>query len=373
MTFKATDKKSPDLLLLDLLIALSPLVVWSFILYGARALYIALSGALAASAAHILISLFKRYAMKKERRIFDLSPVITGLLISLTLPIGVPLHIPALGALFAIVLKELFGGMGRNPLNPALSGRVMLELAFRRKLAVVPAAVPGMDKAAIASLLDNELPDIEIKEMFFGLMDDGIGQMSALLIIISALFLLLRGAIRIETPVAFVAVSAAVSMMLAPDNVSYFRFTGAELLAGGLLFTAVYFASDPVTSPHMFFGRIIFGAAAGALTMLCRLYIGYEGVYIIVLVLGLWSPLLDRLIRPAVFGGLKAPKFSDEDEEEMRPGTIIPDLVGAEETSSGEATGNKQDSANTSAPEEPANTSAPGESANSEKTDGGEK
>jgi len=97
-------------------------------------------------------------------------------------------------------------------------------------------------------------------------------------------------------------------MIVAPENVSYFRFIGSELLTGGLLLSAVFFMTDPVTAPHVTVGRIIAAALAGALSVLCRIYIGYEGTYIIVLVLGLWTPLADRIFRPKAFGGLISPR-----------------------------------------------------------------
>jgi len=319
MAVTVNRKKSPDARLLDVLIALSPLAVWSFVLYGTKALGLEIAGVLAAAAAHLAVSFFKKYALKKERRIFDLSPVITGLLISFTLPAGAPVWIPALGSFIAIAVKEAFGGMGKNPVNPALTGRVFLELVFGKYLTVVPVIAPDIDRSAIGSILENELPDVEIKNMFLGLMDGGLGETSALLILVSALFLILRGTVKIETPVAMIASAAAVSMIFAPDNVSYFRFTGAELLAGGLLLCSVFFVSDPVTTPQMFFGRLIFGALAGALAILCRLYIGYEGIYVIVFVLGLWTPLLDRLTRPSVFGGLKVPKAPENIGKETAP------------------------------------------------------
>ena len=297
--------KSPESRLLDVLIALSPVVVWSFFIYGKRAILIELISVVTACALHVGIQYALRRFKNSKRPLFDLSPAVTGLLLSLTLPIGVPIYVVIIGAGSAIIIKEAFGGMGKNPINPALAGRAVLELFFRKSLVVVPVFNTAMEKSAICSLLDNELPDMEIRDMFFGRMDAGLGEMSALLIMIGGLYLIVRRVAKIETPVFFLASALAVSMLVAPDNVSYFRFSGAELLGGGMMLSAFFFSADPVTTPHVSVGRMIFAAVCGALTVLCRIYLGYEGVYIIVLIMGLWTPFADRFMRPTVFGGNK--------------------------------------------------------------------
>ena len=297
--------KSPESRLFDVLVALSPVVVWSFVIYGKRAILIELISVVTACALHVGIQYLLIRFRNSKRPLFDLGPAVTGLLLSLTLPIGVPIYVVIIGSASAIMIKEAFGGMGKNPINPALAGRAVLELFFRRSLEVVPVFNTAMEKTAIRSLLDNELPDMEIRDMFLGRMDAGIGEMSALLIIIGGLYLIVRRVSKIETPVVFILAAVAVSMLVAPDNVSYFRFTGAELLGGGLMLSAFFFSADPVTTPHVSVGRMVFAAVCGALTVLCRIYLGYEGVYIIVLVMGLWTPFADRFMRPSVFGGNK--------------------------------------------------------------------
>ena len=297
--------KSPESRLFDVLVALSPVVVWSFVIYGKRAVLIELISVVTACVLHVGIQYALRSFRKIRRPLFDLSPAVTGLLLSLTLPIGVPVYVVIIGSASAIIIKEAFGGMGKNPINPALAGRAVLELFFRKSLVVVPVFNTAMEKSAIRSLLDNELPDMEILDMFFGRMDAGLGEMSALLIMIGGLYLIVRRVAKLETPIVFLASAAVVSMLISPDNVSYFRFTGAELLGGGIMLSAFFFSADPVTAPHIPLGRMVFAAVCGALSVLCRIYLGYEGVYIIVLVMGLWTPFADRFMRPAVFGGNK--------------------------------------------------------------------
>ena len=297
--------RSPESRLLDVLVALSPVVVWSFVIYGKRALFIELISVMTACILNVGIQYASGRFRKIKRPLFDLSPVVTGLLLSLTLPIGVPIYVVIIGSASAIIIKEAFGGMGKNPVNPALAGRAVLEIFFRKSLAVVPVFNTAMEKSAIRSLLDNELPDMEVRDMFLGRMDAGLGEMSALLIMIGGLYLILRRTAKIETPLVFIVSAAVVSMLIAPENVSYYRFTGAELLGGGIMLSAFFFSSDPVTTPHVFVGRIIYAAICGALSVICRIYLGYEGVYMIVLIMGLWTPFADRFMRPSVFGGNK--------------------------------------------------------------------
>jgi len=165
-----------------------------------------------------------------------------------------------------------------------------------------------MERSALASVLENELPDVELFDMFKGLLDGGLGEISAMLIIAGGVYLILKRAVRIETPVSFLLAAALTAMLVSPGNLSYFRFMGAQLLTGGMMLSAFFFMSDPVTTPHVMSGRVIVGAIGGALAVLSRVYLGYEGVYIIVLVLGLWTPVVDRLLRPKPFGGIIARK-----------------------------------------------------------------
>lgn len=277
--------------------ALLPETVWGVLLFGMPALL-----TICASVATAVASewLFNKIT-KKRQSAGDGSAVITGLLLALVLPPTLPLWQTILGAAFAIIVaKQLFGGLGSNVWNPALTGRAFLFASF-------PAAMgsswisPFPDATSSATILSTlKQADavtsatttgaaIDYWQLFIGRQAGCIGESSILLILISALFLIGTGLVDWRTPVFMVGTFALLMFASGGDVL-------AHLLSGGLVFGAVFMATDYVTTPVTSYGRIVFGAGCGLLTFLIRKFGGYpEGVMFSILIMNSITPFLNKL------------------------------------------------------------------------------
>lgn len=270
--------------------ALLPETVWGVILFGIPALL-----TICASVATAVASewLFNKIT-KKRQSAGDGSAVITGLLLALVLPPTLPLWQTILGAAFAIIVaKQLFGGLGSNVWNPALTGRAFLVASF-------PAAMgaswisPLPDATSSATILSalkqaDAVSSVDYWELFIGRQAGCIGESSILLILISALFLIGTGLVDWRAPVFMIGTFALLMFASGGDVL-------AHLLSGGLVFGAVFMATDYVTTPVTSYGRIVFGAGCGLLTFLIRKFGGYpEGVMFSILIMNSITPFLNKL------------------------------------------------------------------------------
>jgi len=270
--------------------ALLPETVWGVLLFGIPALL-----TICASVATAVASewLFNKIT-KKRQSAGDGSAVITGLLLALVLPPTLPLWQTILGAAFAIIVaKQLFGGLGSNVWNPALIGRAFLVASF-------PAAMgaswisPLPDATSSATILStlkqaDAVSSVDYWELFIGRQAGCIGESSILLILISALFLIGTGLVDWRAPVFMVGTFALLMFASGGDVL-------AHLLSGGLVFGAVFMATDYVTTPVTSYGRIVFGAGCGLLTFLIRKFGGYpEGVMFSILIMNSITPFLNKL------------------------------------------------------------------------------
>ena len=270
--------------------ALLPETVWGVLLFGIPALL-----TICASVATAVASewLFNKIT-KKRQSAGDGSAVITGLLLALVLPPTLPLWQTILGATFAIIVaKQLFGGLGSNVWNPALTGRAFLVASF-------PAAMgaswisPLPDATSSATILStlkqaDAVSSVDYWELFIGRQAGCIGESSILLILISALFLIGTGLVDWRAPVFMVGTFALLMFASGGDVL-------AHLLSGGLVFGAVFMATDYVTTPVTSYGRIVFGAGCGLLTFLIRKFGGYpEGVMFSILIMNSITPFLNKL------------------------------------------------------------------------------
>lgn len=321
-----TDKKSitlsspfinhPDTvrsIMADVLIALAPSVVWGIYAFGARAAVIIITSVLFSVAFEAGYELF----FHRRFTISDCSAAVTGLLFSLTLPVSAPLWVVPLGTFFAIVVtKQLFGGLGRNIINPALAARVFLSViapasmrAYPKPHQSLPAFSINVDakmaKSPLAALAAGELPDESVYSMLVGETAGVIGGVSALLLAAGFIYMLIRRTVSWHIPVTYLATVVVIALSF-PKNESSVLFTEYEILSGGLVLIAIFMATDGVTSPLTSIGKIIFGAGCGALTMLLRYYGAYEeGAACAVLIMNLLVYIIDRLTLPSVFGGKK--------------------------------------------------------------------
>ncbi len=299
--------------MLDVIIALTPASVWGVITFGWRALVILLISVASAVLCEALCCVL----FKKKQTVGDLSAVVTGLLLGLNLPSSVSYWIPFFGAFFAIVIvKQLFGGIGKNFLNPALAGRAFL-FAWPSEMTTFPGIAEKLDPFKItyfgsydavatatplASLKAGEAPDVPLYDLFLGNCPGSIGEISALLLIVGGIYLIARKVISWHIPVSFIA-TVAVLAFIFPPTLDRFGSVLAELFSGGLMLGAVFMATDYCTSPVTARGRIYYGIGCGAVTVFIRYFGGYnEGVSFAILIMNMLVWYFDSATKPRVFG-----------------------------------------------------------------------
>lgn len=304
-------------IMLDVIIALTPPLIFACYIFGMRSLTITLISVLSCLLAEGIFNLI----LKRRQTIGDLSAVVTGILLAYNLPVTVPLWLPALGAIFAIVVvKGLFGGIGKNVVNPALAARIFLFMSFpdlmSRYLPVGSrlgafASVAEADLLAgatpLAKLKQGVMPDISLPDLIIGNCPGVIGEVSSLLLIAGFIYLMVRKVITWHIPVAYVG-SVALICWLLPSSSAFIphEFMLSQIFSGGLLLGAIFMATDYVTSPITRTGRLIFGVGCGVITVFIRYFGGYnEGVSFAILIMNLLVRYIDNFTRPTKFGGLK--------------------------------------------------------------------
>ena len=287
----------------DVLIALCPAVAASLYFYGLKALWILL----VSTACAVLSEYVWQRLMKKPIRLNDFSAAVTGLLIGLNMPATVPVWVPAIGSVFAIIIvKQLFGGIGHNFLNPALAARAVLLTSWPSYMtkALVPERTLtfGLFESsvdAITSATPLVAPVSDIRNLLLGNIAGAIGETCKIAILLGLVYLLIRGVIRWQIPVCMLGTVALMSWILGKDPLT-------AVLSGGVLFGAVFMATDYVTTPMLKVGQAIFGVGAGILVVLIRNYGNYpEGVTYAILIMNIVTPLLDRSLKRKVYGEVK--------------------------------------------------------------------
>jgi electron transport complex protein RnfD len=272
--------------------------------FGLRAFWIMLASTVTA----VLVEFVIKKARKKNFKM-DGSALITGLLLALTLPPRIPIWMVVIGSAFSIALaKEAFGGLGFNIFNPALAGRAFLAISFPTQMTkwflpgnFAPDAVTSASPLGEGFVMEGTKANF-YKDLFFGNIAGSIGETSALLIIIACVILIIFRIIDWKIPVVYVATVIVMSLIFGEDVLF-------QILAGGLLFGAVFMATDYVTSPITPLGKIIFAAGCGLITFIIRKYGAMpEGVCFAILVMNGFTPLIDRYIKPKPFGYVKPVK-----------------------------------------------------------------
>lgn len=294
-------------IMLDVVIALLPACLFGIYQFGARAAILLAIGVISA----VLFEWLIEKILKRKNTIHDLSAVVTGLLVSMNLPASVPYWMPLVGAFVAIVLiKQLFGGIGKNFLNPALAARVFLFLSWSDKMATF-APPRGVDAVAyatpLASLTESGVAGASVLDMFLGKTGGCIGEISALLLILGGIYLIVRRVITWHIPVCYLGTVAVFALIL-PESGAMFNLNNmlTQLFAGGLMLGAIFMATDYVTCPITKWGRVIFGVGCGLITVLFRAFSSYpEGVSFAILVMNSLVWYIDKMTKPRVFGGVK--------------------------------------------------------------------
>lgn len=286
-------------LMRDVCIALVPALVASVIIFGFRSLLVTAVSVAAA----VLTEFLYQKGTKQPVTIRDWSAAVTGMLLAFNLPVSIPLWQAAFGSIVAIlVVKQLFGGLGRNFANPAIVGRIVLFLSFSKTMTAwtFPDAV---STATPLSVMANggELPSL--LNMFLGVKGGCLGEVSILALLVGFVYLLVRKVITWHTPVAFIGTVFVLSWLLGGDAM----YAVNQVLAGGLVLGAVFMATDYATTPSTNSGRVIFGLGCGLLTVMIRQWGSYaEGVSFAILFMNILTPYISKWTRSKPFGGVKA-------------------------------------------------------------------
>ncbi len=297
----------------DVLIALVPALLGSIYFFGFRALLVTLISAAAC--------VFFEWGFCKVRKLhcktYDLSAVVTGVLLAFVCPVTIPYWTIILGDFFAIVLvKMLFGGLGKNIVNPALAGRAFLfswpvlmsswvKVGFDNAAGLLSTADAVTAATPMSAMHQGALPEESILDMFLGNIGGCIGETSALLLIIGFAYLLYRKVITARIPLAYIG-TVAILAFLFPQGNDRIAWMAAQVFGGGLMLGAIFMATDYVTSPLTKLGQIVYGIGCGVITILIRYFGGYsEGVTYAILCMNACAVLLDKIGRPVKFGAPK--------------------------------------------------------------------
>lgn len=294
-------------IMLDVVLALIPALAVSTYVLGWRVLFITAVAVVSCVAFEWLIC---RFLLKRRSTICDLSAVVTGVLLAFNLPVGIPWWIVIIGALVAIGIgKMTFGGLGTNPFNPALTGRIFLLIAYPVQMTDwttgVPDALSGSTMLADVKYAPELVSSLNFTEMLGGVMNGSMGEISAIALILGGLYLLWRKVISWHIPVSILATMAifAASYGASYGGAMIYEFPLFHILAGGALLGAIYMATDYSTSPMTHSGMIIYGVGIGLLTMIIRLWGAYpEGMSFAIFIMNAATPLINKYVRPKRFG-----------------------------------------------------------------------
>lgn len=282
-------------IMLDVIIALLPAAIYGCILFGLRAAIILVVTVATAVASEAIWNL----ALKKPQTIGDCSAILTGLLLGMNLSSQTPVWIAAIGSVIAIiVVKQMFGGLGFNFANPAMTARIVLLVSFAGQMSNY---VSPIDAVTTATPLANNTP-ITLKELFFGMHGGAIGETSSFLLIIGGLYLMLRRVIKPIIPVAFIG-TVAIATLIAGGDLKL------AIFGGGLMLGAIFMATDYVTTPTTDLGKLVFGIGCGLITFVIRQFNSLpEGVSYAILLMNILTPHINRLTISKPFGSKEVAK-----------------------------------------------------------------
>ena len=297
-----------QVMMLDMLVALTPALGMAVFFFGVRVLALCAVSIVSC----VLFELLYRLLTRQSMTIGDLSACVTGMLLALSLPVSAPYWVPVMGAAFAIVVvKQFYGGLGRNFMNPALAGR-MLAGTMPMLMTTWPQPLHRLSLTAVDAvsaptpmsyLHEGALPPQELDMMLLGQRGGCMGEVSAFMLLLGLGYLLLRRVISFRVPGGYLGTVALFSLLSAPSGVSPWVWTAYQLMGGGLLMGAIFFATDPATSPVTPRGQVAYGIGCGLLTLLLRFHSPYpEGVGWAILTMNCLVWLLDRLGLPRRFG-----------------------------------------------------------------------
>ncbi|MBP3455168.1 MAG: RnfABCDGE type electron transport complex subunit D [Alistipes sp.] len=295
----------------DVILALVPALVVSTWVLGFNVLLIT---AVSVVSCVLFEYLIQKYMLRGRTTVGDLSAVVTGVLLAFNLPASIPWWIVVIGAFVAIGIgKMTFGGLGKNPFNPALTGRIFLLIAYPVQMtsfAVVPAhgSVDAFSGATMLTQIKESgmgiMDNVDFMQMLGGVMNGSMGEIGALALILGGIYLLWRKVITWHIPVAVLGTMAVFAAFAGMGHGSLvYELPLFHLLAGGALLGAIFMATDYSTSPMTHRGMLIYGVGIGALTMIIRLWGSYpEGMSFAIFIMNATVPLINKYCRPVRFG-----------------------------------------------------------------------
>jgi electron transport complex protein RnfD len=301
------------------IIALLPSALFSIYMFGLRALFTIV---LSVGSAVVFEALWQKI-LRKPITTGDLSAILTGLLLALNLPSTSPWWMVCVGSFFAVIVaKQFYGGLGYNIFNPALVGRVVLLVAFPVQMtaqwvspgawgagAVTTATPLGKVREALISTghIDVHLTRQEIIDLLIGNRAGSLGEVSVVLLLAGGIFLIAKKIITWHTPAAFIGTVWVMTDIFHAVNPARYADPSFHVITGGLFLGALFMATDYVTSPLTPWGKIIFGIGCGVVTVVIRLFGAYpEGVSFAILLMNAFTPLIDRYVKPTVFGARRS-------------------------------------------------------------------
>lgn len=286
----------------DVLIALAPALLMAVYVFGYRALVLT---AVCVAACIFFEYVYNKIA-KREQTVGDLSAVVTGVLLAYNLPSNFPYWMAIIGCFVAIIIvKQLFGGLGQNFANPAITARIVLFLSFTTQMTTWPLprnqvtadAITGPTPLGILGEGGGTLPSN--LDMFLGFIGGSMGEISAAALLIGGLYLIYRNVISPVTPVAFIGTVAVLALLFGQDPIFH-------VCAGGVMLGAFFMATDYATTPITSLGKVIFGIGCGLITMLIRVFGSYpEGVSFSILLMNILTPHIDNFCIKRLYGGGK--------------------------------------------------------------------
>lgn len=290
-------KTTTQSIMFDVAIAMIPATLYGVWQFGMHALLVLITTVLSC----VLSEYIFEKCMKKPITIYDGSAVVTGLILGLNMPPQIPLWMPCFGGVFAIIIvKQMFGGLGQNFMNPALAARCFMLISFAGVMTTF--SEPFSDAVAsatpLAQLKAGEA--VDVTAMFIGRIPGTIGEVSVIALLIGAAYLVFRKVISLRIPLTYIATVAIFAAIYSGFDMTY---VAAHLCGGGLIFGAFFMATDYVTSPITPKGQLVFGVCLGLLTALFRIFGGSaEGVSYAIIFCNILSPLIEKYTLPVAFG-----------------------------------------------------------------------
>ncbi len=295
-------KRDTRSIMCDVIIALVPASIASVIIFGFRSLAVIAACIISCVAFEALFNVI----VKKKQTIGDFTAIITGLLLALNLPADIPIWQAVVGSFAAIIVaKNLFGGLGMNFANPAITGRIIMLIAFTDSMTsvVMPRMADAVASATpLANLAAGEPAGPSLMDMFLGIRGGALGETCTVALLIGGIYLIARKVIMWHTPVAFIGTVFLLSLIYTGNLETALIYT----MSGGVFIGAFFMATDYVTTPTTPLGRLVFGIGCGIVTCLIRFFGSYpEGVSFSILLMNILAPYIDKFTAKKIFGGAK--------------------------------------------------------------------